>query len=160
MIVFYETPVVLRRRVVDRRVTRRSPEPLAPVAVAEGDQCQKRGFAMADLSRTVRACYPTRSVAKAWAVVRVPSPEPQLLSQLGSRGVFTDHSHTSFVVPCCLSFFTRTFLDSPELFVCTRPPHLRVGSRLWKNTETALSCLLRLVKPVVLPTWLRRAVVP
>ena len=69
---FYEMLVVLRRRVLDRRVTKRSPEPLAHVAVAEGDQCQKRRVAMADLSRTVRACYPTRSVAKAVAVVRVP----------------------------------------------------------------------------------------
>ena len=153
---------MLRRRVLDRRVTRRSPEPLAPVAVAEGDQCQKRGFAMADLlSRTVRACYPTRSVAKAVGSRESASPEPQLLSQLGSRVVFTDHSHTSFVVPCWLSFFTRTFLDSLDLFVCTRVPHqrIRLGSRTLEN-ETALSCLLRPVKPVVLPTWLRRAVVP
>ena len=55
------TAVLLRRRVLDRRVTKRIPEPLAPVAVTTGDQCQKRRVAVADLSRTVRACYPTRS---------------------------------------------------------------------------------------------------
>ena len=71
---FYEMLVVLRRRVLDRRVTRRSPDPLAPVAVAAGDQCQKRRVAVADLSRAVRACYPTRNVAKAVAGMRVPFP--------------------------------------------------------------------------------------